>query len=141
MSTPCASFSRHLILGHGAVRSFTPCIERFSGCLDGEVGFEPTHVGTKNRWLTTCLLPKDGGFLTPGRHLVRLEEPPEEDGTHVVRWMGCRESNPNLMDQNQPSYRWTTPQNVKNLGMSACRGFLAPPVMHETVPTESNPAG
>ena len=36
--------------------------------LDGEVGFEPTHGGTKNRWLTTCLLPKKPG---PSRYWVR----------------------------------------------------------------------
>ena len=39
----------------------------------GEVGIEPTHAGTKNRWLTTCLLPKEMGDRTAKS--VRRDQP------------------------------------------------------------------
>ena len=48
--------------------------------LDGEVGIEPTNASTKNWWLTTCRLPKEN-------------------------WMGHKESNLDLQDQNLSPYR------------------------------------
>ena len=85
--------------------------------------------------LLLLLVPRQGfepRFAGPEPAVLPVRRSRNVDAPFL--WMGCRDSNPNWLDQNQQSYRWTTPQNCENLGAYTSRSFDGDSGVHESVP-------